>query len=590
MHAAKVQAGGGAHQAMDGGWAYLPQDLMLKVLDTLRWERSACSAMRATCVHWWAVVDTGVPSLMLNSWNSTRRFPSVLSLEVENCAELTDLVLRHELVTGHLTKLSALSLGCCSKLTEAGISSLQKLPALSQLHLQLCGSSVTLGALEELERLRGLRSLRLTEAYFDCRRCFVVIGRATALTSLRLDDCFMGDGFWECDCCGEDVDLSFSLSQLSRLTSLDLRDVDFSTLSSVQLTTLTSLKLTAEYPEEEDEAALLHLLLSNKALVSLDLDGYRPLSHDHLHCIRGLSALEKLSLCYDEDDGDLAQLFRATEALSELSLSDCGLLDGSLFEVLAMRTALKSLTLNGCSLYFEDVDEGVMCGMLSLTRLDLHGCGLQPPGVIAAIGQLTRLQALRLAGVDSEPNYPTRSYEYKGEIGDVLGGALSQLTGLTSLDLDAYAMTHRTAVSLGKPKHLVELTLTRCTVEKAGDNGFLTASIGTLTALRQLSLNGTRGLALARGGLIDLGSLTSLDLYGTEKASKASNGLHFTLRHLRALRTLKLEWHCKPAQPVPRKVLAGPWKSRLRTLVAKLPAGELSVFLHVWLAFPWRCV
>jgi len=545
--------------------------------------------MRATCVTWWVAIDTNVPSLMLKSWNSTRRFPAVVSLEVESCAELTDLALRHELATGHLSKLSALSLGRCGKLTEGGVRSLQKLPALSHLHLQLCGSSVTLDALEELEGLSALRSLRLTEAHFECRRCFLEMGRATTLTSLRLDECFMGDGFWDCDCCGEEADLSHTLAQLTQLTSLDLSEVDFSTLSSVKLTTLTSLKLTAEYPEEEDEEAVLHLLLSNKALKQLDLDGYRPLGHDHLHSIRGLTALQSLSLSYDDDDGDLAQLFRVTPALAELSLSDCGLLDGALFEVLAMRTALKSLKLNGCGLYFEDVDETVVGSMRSLTCLDLYGCGLQPPGVIASIGQLTRLQTLRLAGVDSEPDYPTRNYEYKGEIGDVLGGALSQLTGLTSLDLDEYAMTHRTAVSLGKAKHLVELTLTRCAVEKAGDNGFLTESIGNITALRQLSLNGTRGLALARGGLIDLGRcLTSLDLYGTEKASKASNGLHCTLRHLRALRTLKLEWQCKPAQLVPRKVLAGPWKSRLRTLVAQLPSGELSTFLHVRHAFPWR--
>ena len=158
-----------------------------------------------------------------------------------------------------------------------------------------------------------------------------------------------------------------------------------------------------------------------------------------------------------------------------------------------------------------------------------------------------------------------------------LAGAISKLTALTRIDLDAVELSHRTAASLGRMTSLQSLTLHCCSFDKAGDSGFLTQSLGNLTALQHLSLNRTRSLGLARAGAWarSLSSLTTLNLFGT---NKASNGHLHTLRSLRALRTLHLDWTCKP-EPEKRQVLAGPWKSRLRSLVTLIP--ELSSLFDV---------
>jgi hypothetical protein len=132
-----------------------------------------------------------------------------------------------------------------------------------------------------------------------------------------------------------------------------------------------------------------------------------------------------------------------------------------------------------------------------------------------------------------------------------LAGAISKLTALTRIDLDAVELTHRTAASLGKMTSLQSLTLHYCSLDQAGDNGFVTQSLGNLTALRYLSLNGTRNLGLAQAGgwAKSLSSLTTLNLFGT---GKTSNGHLHALRSLRALNTLHLVWTCKP-EPVAKQ-------------------------------------
>lgn len=119
-------------------------------------------------------------------------------------------------------------------------------------------------------------------------------------------------------------------------------------------------------------------------------------------------------------------MFRATPALSELSLTECGVIYPSCFEVLGTRTALTSLKLSGCGFYYEEPEEEeLVAKMRTLTCLDLHGCGLQPPALVAAIGQLSGLRTLKLSGKGKDLDvheYSARTYAYSGEIGDVLGG------------------------------------------------------------------------------------------------------------------------------------------------------------------------
>jgi hypothetical protein len=270
------------------GWANLPQELLLQILEEhLGWERCACSAIRGTCEAWRCATDSAVPSLKVKSWSSTRGFPSITRLEVVSCGELTDMGLRQALGSGHLAQVQTLSLGHCSKLTDGGMRSLRSLPALSHLHLELCGNSATLESVQALSALTSLRSLRLNDAVFECRTYYTALGEATTITSLHLEDC--NDQSEECMCEGENVDLAYALSKLS-LESLTLKDEDLTILwklASVKLTTLTTLKLSVGYADEGEDAALLHLLLTNKQLVTLDLDDYGALTYDHLASLRG---------------------------------------------------------------------------------------------------------------------------------------------------------------------------------------------------------------------------------------------------------------------------------------------------------------
>jgi hypothetical protein len=271
------------------GWANLPQELLLQILaEHLGWERCACSTMRATCVAWRCATDSAVPSLQVKSWpSSTRGFPSITSLEVASCGELTDMGLRHALGSGHLAKVQKLSLGRCCKLTDGGMRSLRSLPALSHLHLELCGDSVSSDSVQATAALTALRSLRLSDAVIDCRTVYTALAEATTITSLHIQDCC--DHSDECNCESEEVNVAYALSKLS-LESLTLTDETLTVLwklASVKLTTLTTLKISADDADEEEHAALLHLLLTNKSLVTLDLDGYGALTDEHVDSLRG---------------------------------------------------------------------------------------------------------------------------------------------------------------------------------------------------------------------------------------------------------------------------------------------------------------
>jgi hypothetical protein len=126
--------------------------------------------------------------------------------------------------------------------------------------------------------------------------------------------------------------------------------------------------------------------------------------------------------------GYWAQVFRSNPALAELSLTDCGVLPASCFSFLGARTAMTSLKLSGCGFYYEEPgeEEELVASIRTLTCLDLRGCGLQPPALVASIAQLSRLRTLKLSGKDKDLDvheYSSRTYDYDGEIGDVLGGA-----------------------------------------------------------------------------------------------------------------------------------------------------------------------
>ena len=148
---------------MESGWAELPEDLLLRVLELLRWTRRDSGAVRKSCQRWRAAHDAGCKSLGLRRSVPEAmicvlcgRMPALTSLNLVGVQSFSAEGLR---VVGGLTALTDLNLEA-TNVTNLGLRELRDLAGLTFLSLTFC-SNVTDVGLQELTSHTALTTLYL---------------------------------------------------------------------------------------------------------------------------------------------------------------------------------------------------------------------------------------------------------------------------------------------------------------------------------------------------------------------------------------------------------------------------------------------
>jgi hypothetical protein len=163
------------------GWAELPEELLLRVLDELWWTPRNSRSMRAVCRCWQAIHDSsrrcmrvrdGVPDQVIRTLCG--RLPVLIDLSLLQVMTLTDVGVRE--LRG-LTTLTRLDLGGCCNVTDVGVRELRGLTMLKELSLTRAVSVSDVG----LRELRGLTALRRLFV-IDC--CTTKAGRDSLKAAL----------------------------------------------------------------------------------------------------------------------------------------------------------------------------------------------------------------------------------------------------------------------------------------------------------------------------------------------------------------------------------------------------------------------
>jgi hypothetical protein len=129
----------------EGPWVQLPEELLLKVLDELRWTRRDSGAVRGVCRRWRTAHDAGCKTLWVRNDVTEEvtcalcgRMPALTSLNLTGVQSLNTEGLS---AVGGLAALTWLDLTYCSNVTDVGLQELTSLTALS--HVLLYGSFTT---------------------------------------------------------------------------------------------------------------------------------------------------------------------------------------------------------------------------------------------------------------------------------------------------------------------------------------------------------------------------------------------------------------------------------------------------------------
>jgi hypothetical protein len=200
----------------EGGWAALPEELLLTVLDQLKWGRRESAAVRRMCSRWRRIHDAGrkrlflwgdstdemvetlcarmpaLTALMLYSKDLTdeglqavAKLESLTSLDLYECQLVTDEGLR---AVAELKSLEHLNLAGCSLVTDEGLRAVAELKWLEHLDLGDCSKVTDVG----LRHLSGLNQL----THLDLSCCLEVtdvglrhLSGLNQLTILRLEYC-----------------------------------------------------------------------------------------------------------------------------------------------------------------------------------------------------------------------------------------------------------------------------------------------------------------------------------------------------------------------------------------------------------------
>jgi hypothetical protein len=126
-------------------WEWLPEELLLKVLDMLWWKRRHARAVRGVCRRWRDIHDASRKTLRIRDGVTDEtmhalcgRLPALTTLSLEGVRSLTAEGLS---AVGGLTSLTSLSLHGCRNVTNVVLQELTTLTSLSLLTtLSVCGS------------------------------------------------------------------------------------------------------------------------------------------------------------------------------------------------------------------------------------------------------------------------------------------------------------------------------------------------------------------------------------------------------------------------------------------------------------------
>jgi hypothetical protein len=146
-------------------WAELPEDLMLRVLEILRWKAREMCAVRGSCRRWRDIHDPSCKRMRVRDGVSEKvlcslcgRLPALTSLVLEGVQGLT---LDGLSAVGRLPSLTYLTLHS-SNVTNAGLHQLRDRTSLTTLSLSNC-SRVTDHGMRELSGLTALTTLYLAD-------------------------------------------------------------------------------------------------------------------------------------------------------------------------------------------------------------------------------------------------------------------------------------------------------------------------------------------------------------------------------------------------------------------------------------------
>lgn len=157
----KMALGSTAQPLTSIGWPELPKELLLRVLDELRWTRRNSRSVRRVCRRWRAIHDSnrrcmrvrdGVPDQVICTLCG--RLPALTDLSLLGVTSLSNEGVRA--VCGLLPTLTRLDLGACCGVTDVGVRELRALTTLKELSLTRAVSVTDVG----LRELRGLTALR----------------------------------------------------------------------------------------------------------------------------------------------------------------------------------------------------------------------------------------------------------------------------------------------------------------------------------------------------------------------------------------------------------------------------------------------
>ena len=127
-------------------WVHLPEELVLRVLEILRWARRDMGAVRGSCRRWRAIHDASCKTLWVHDGVTDEvmhslcgRMPELTTLSLMLVQSLTAEGLS---AVGGLTSLTSLDLGGCN-VTDVGLQELTTLTQLTKLWVVGCSTSMT---------------------------------------------------------------------------------------------------------------------------------------------------------------------------------------------------------------------------------------------------------------------------------------------------------------------------------------------------------------------------------------------------------------------------------------------------------------
>lgn len=276
---------------------------------------------------------------------------------------------------GQKTRLSEITIGDATGMTDAGFAALVRLPRLRTLRVDY-GTSLTTKGLRALVGSRSLQELRFAHMPLD-KDAVRIIGKLPGLVSLQL-----------ARVTGFDDDAAAAIAGCATLRRLRVEGTRPSAAAIAHFTELRDLEeLFLGGPEALDDALVARIALLQK-LESLSIGGEHVTS-DGLRPLGELRALRHLVL--SRCGVDAPALLHLPVSLRSIALVECARLDSTAATNLRDRfPELERLHLDDCA-WLHDAEAKVLLQAPRLAHLVLVGAPLTP-GCFADVAKAAKLQ------------------------------------------------------------------------------------------------------------------------------------------------------------------------------------------------------